>query len=526
MNDKKDNWNIYYCGEESELTQNESTAATENDALQESDSPVEDIPVSKYRRYDTIVDEDVEEEYSGSSFSRFWFANKKRNLKLLAVLMILLVLMGIALAYFVIEGKLKLIDYDDGINFENADQTNLIEEDEELAFTPVHDVTDASSLKDWLKKWATNNGEKMYSKNVINCLLCGVDTQEGTSGRTDAMILVSLNKKTDKITLVSFMRDSYTYMDINGQNRWYKINSAYNWGGPMTLVETIENNYKIEIDNYVTVDFDTFPKLINALGGITVEVQPYEANYINRTTVHTIESGEEVTLDGWEALVFARIRYSDADGDVSRTRRQRQLVTSLIGKAKTASVGQLNNLANLVLPYVRTNFRKTEILSLGTQAIMQDWMSYEMNQLASPLLKDSEDGSQALTGKDSYMNTGYGDKAEFVWVVDYQLDAYRIQTALYGTSNIEIHDYRESPFDFVSSVERTPSANDESTTESQTEEESERNRLEDLIEWWGGSEETTESEGNTDVSSTEEYTLPYSSDFNTQPDTQDMVPLF
>ena len=118
-----------------------------------------------------------------------------------------LALVSLAAAYLVVEDKLNLINYDDGINFENADETDLADEDEELAFTPVHDVTDASSLRDWLKKWSQNNGEKMYSKNVINCLLCGVDTQEGSSGRTDAMILVSLNKKTDKITLVSFMRD-------------------------------------------------------------------------------------------------------------------------------------------------------------------------------------------------------------------------------------------------------------------------------------------------------------------------------
>ena len=454
MSKNEETWDIYFSKKED----------TPDTPSQTADIPIskKSVSVPQEEAYSNDYDSDFGEQYR-NGFTRFWLKNKKRNLKLLLVSLMLVVVTATAAVVLFIDSKLDLIDYNNGLNFENADQTNLDNEDEQLAFTPMHDVTDASSLKDWLQKWAKNGGEKMHSSNVINCLLCGIDTQEGSVGRTDAMILVSLNKKTDKITLVSFMRDSYTYMDIDGRDRWYKINSAYNWGGAATLVETIENNYKIEIDNYVTVDFDTFPKLINALGGVTLEVQDYEAKYINRTTVHTIESGKNVTLDGWEALVFARIRYSDSDGDVSRTRRQRQLVTALIQKAKSASVGQLNNLLNTVLPYVQTNYRKSQIFSLGTQALMQGWVHYDMEQLLCPLLTDSEDGTQPLTGKDSYMMTGYGSRPEFVWIVDYQLEAQRIQTALYGMSNVEIHDYRESPFDFLSGSSGSTSAGSATT---------------------------------------------------------------
>ena len=224
--------------------------------------------------------------------------------------------------------------------------------------------------------------------------------------------------------------------------------------------------------------------------------------------------------------MFARIRYSDSDGDISRTRRQRQLVTSLIEKAKTASIGQLNNLANLVLPFVQTNFRKAEILSLGTQAIMQDWMSYEMTQFTSPLLKNSEDETQTLTGKDSYMMTGYGSKPEFVWIVDYQLDAYRIQNALYGTSNIEIHEYRESPFDFVSGN----SYRAETTTERESEtaaDETVTNITKDpLLEWLLGTETTESTQESESENAQSEYTLPYSSDFIPQTEAGDVMSLF
>ena len=89
-------------------------------------------------------------------------------------------------------------------------------------------------------------------------------------------------------------------------------------------------------------------------------------------------------LNGDEALVFSRIRKSDADSDISRTRRQRQVITALIQQSKSASLGQLNSLANKILPYVNTNIPKSTILSYGTQAILQGWMNYPINQITVP----------------------------------------------------------------------------------------------------------------------------------------------
>ena len=457
MRDPEGKWNIFYCGDEDDQTPAEDTPHTTAADIPISKHPVQ-LPVDPEEPYanDYASDFGADEEYA-NAFSGFWLRNHHRNLKLLIVILLLVILAGaIGFVLFVTQ-KLNLIDYNSGVDFEHADQTDVVE-DEDLVFTPMHDVTDASSLRDWLQKWALNGGEKMHSKNVVNCLLCGVDTQEETSGRTDAMILVSLNKRSGKIMLVSFMRDSYTYMNINGSDRWYKINSAYNWGGAATLVETIENNYKIEIDNYVTVDFDTFPQLINALGGIDIEVEEYEARYIRRTSSHKkFPYGDKVHLNGDQALIYSRIRHSDSDGDVSRTRRQRKLVTALIAKARSASLGQLNNMLNTVLPYVKTNYRRSQILSLGTQAIMGHWMDFDIEQISCPLLTDSEDGTQLLTGKDSYLMTGYGYRQEFVWVVDYQMDAQRVQKALYNMTNIEPEEERVSPFNFLTGSGYVPS---------------------------------------------------------------------
>lgn len=465
MSDKQKDWNVFYVKNE------------ESDANAAETAHGADIPVSKYARTPNAPNTndpnaDIGEKTYRNGFTRFWLKNKRHNLKVLLVAILVLILAvvvaGLALLWYA-NSKLGLMDSDNpGYNYEHADETYFAEGDEDLVFTPMHDVADASSLKDWLQKWAQNDGQKLHSKNVINCLLCGVDTEEGSDGRTDAMILVSLNKKTKTISLVSFMRDSYTYMNINGQNRWYKINSAYNWGGPATLVETIENNYKIEIDNYITVDFDTFPKLIDALGGVQVDVEEYEARYIRRTSSHKkFPYGKNVTLNGQQALIYSRIRHSDADGDLSRTRRQRKLVSALITKTKSASVGQLNNMLNQVLPYVQTNYRRSQILSLGTQALLQNWMNYDIVQISCPLLV-SDNETETLTGKDSYMMTGYGSRQEFVWIVDYQLDAQRVQQALYGMNNIEIHEgLRESPFDFLSGTRSSGSSGSDYSTTTQ-----------------------------------------------------------
>ena len=97
------------------------------------------------------------------------------------------------------------------------------------------------------KSWATNGGEHIYSKRVINILLIGEDDEDG-SHRSDSTMLVSVNTKTKKITITSFLRDSYTYMDINGSERYDKTNHSYGWGGAAELMEVLSNNYKIKID--------------------------------------------------------------------------------------------------------------------------------------------------------------------------------------------------------------------------------------------------------------------------------------
>jgi LCP family protein required for cell wall assembly len=361
-------------------------------------------------------------------FKAFWLNNKKRNLKILIVAIAILFAVFAVMTGNRIYNLLQQVNPDDGIDFKNADETYV---DNYSDFEAIHDIGDASSIDDLLYQWATNGGDKISSKNVVNVMLFGVDTKNGLmdSGRTDAMLLVSLNRKTKVISIVSFMRDSYTYMDIDGQKRFFKINAAYGWGGPATVLKTIEDNYKIAIDNYVCVDFSTFPKIIDSLGGITVEVQPYEARCIKESYGVIVGTGEEVLLDGKSALMFSRIRKCDVDGDISRTRRQRAVIMAIIDRAGDAKTGQLNSALDFIFPNIRTNYNKSDILTLGTQALIQKWADYDVYQITSP---------------GELNRTSATIKTHYVWVIDYPVEARGVQLALYGVTNIVLDDDRVS----------------------------------------------------------------------------------
>ncbi|MBQ7116684.1 MAG: LCP family protein [Clostridia bacterium] len=360
----------------------------------------------------------------------FLWKNKRRRAKnLYFILTAFVVIFAVGMAF--INEKLELIDTGDTPEVQT---TQPIYDEEEIEI--MTSIDSAGSLNDYLYQWANNGGTLYSSKNVLNVLLVGLDSRDAleNGGRSDSLILVSLNKKTKKINMTSFFRDTWCHINVGGEDRYAKLNSSYFYGGPVVLIDTIEKNFKIDIDHYVAVDFSSFVDIINALGGITVEVQEYEANYINRTTKHTIESGPAVTLNGSEALVFARIRKSDSDSDVSRTRRQRQVIESFIKSATNASLSQLNDALDTLFKYVKTDMTKMQILSYGTQAITNGWVTYDIEQYT---LSD-----------DDVFKTGYVGSSAVVFM-DFPLAAQRVQTAVYGDSNIELPDDRVKLFSFV-----------------------------------------------------------------------------
>ncbi len=364
-----------------------------------------------------------------------WRDRARRAKNFYFLLTVFVILCAVTMAF--INNKLDLLTSNQAVKPDTSDvneTTQIVYPEDELEL--MNAINDAGSINEYLYQWANNGGTLYSSKNVINILLVGLDSDDAleNGGRSDTLILVSLNKATEKINMVSFFRDSWTHMNIDGYDRYNKINSSYYYGGPEGLIDTVEKNFKIDIDYYVAVDFSSFVDIINALGGLTVEVQEYEANYINRTTVHTIEHGPAVKLNGYEALVFARIRKSDSDSDVSRTRRQRMVIQSLIESAKGASISQLNDALNSLFKHVKTDLTQMQILSYATQALTKGWINYEIVQ-------------HTLSDEDVFA-TGYVGNSSVVFM-DYPLAAQRVQTAVYGDTNIEIDENRVKLFSLV-----------------------------------------------------------------------------
>lgn len=360
-----------------------------------------------------------------------WYNNlpkkKKIIVSVIAIFLAIVLALTATLGIFVIQ-KFGLLG--DNING-TGEYDDTIYDDED--FEDINIDIGSASFKQALQDWATQGNEsKMSSKNVINVLLVGADSRTGTnSGNTDVMMLVSLNKKTKELKLVSFLRDSYLYIEGEGSSYCSKLNAAYSMGGPECLMQTIENNYKIDIDNYVMVNFESFEAIIDAMGGVTVDVQKYEADYNYKKFQVELPYGEDVTLNGTQALCFCRIRGSDSDGDISRTRRQRQVIDAIIDKVTTASISDLNKYIDVLLPYVDTGYSKTQILSLGVQALTGKWYGYERTQLQMPDEECRISGSANM----------------WIWVVDYQLAAYKLQMELYGQSNITLQEGRTSIID-------------------------------------------------------------------------------
>ena len=405
-----------------------------DDAFSFMDDGYEDEPRESFTEKDASSDgEDVETYVPGSSKKRKKNSHeeeltpeemkKEKKKKILYSVLIAVLSVCIVLVVAVILKFSNMLGgtYDPGDAVTNADGETLEDEED---FETMFGVSDAASLNDALKKWANNGGEKMSSKNVINILLLGQDGDgsDKSNGRSDSIIIASVNKSTKTITLASIMRDSYVYMNVDGRDRYEKINASCYYGGPKGVIEVVEKNYKIDIDYYASVYFGSFKNVIDALGGVTVPIEPGLASYINRTTKQHVESGDAVLLNGAEALVYSRIRYYYSDSDVSRTANQRRVINGIIQKAKGASVTQLYNVVEAVLPYMKTNMRQSKILSYGKQALTEGWVNYNMQQDTFPTVDTRATASIGGVGS--------------CWVVDYPLAAQQLQKLLYGKTNI------------------------------------------------------------------------------------------
>ncbi len=230
----------------------------------------------------------------------------------------------------------------------------------------------------------------MTSPWVENILVVGTDARNpDASSRSDCMIIVSINRRYGKLVMTSILRDSYVEIPGYGQNR---INAAFQYGGAALLIQTIEENFKIGIDHYVKVDFFSFISIIDALGGVDIDVDGDEAYYVNMylSEINNLLGAEQgdgnltatgmQTLSGKQALGYSRIRYIGTD--FARTGRQREVLNAMIAKAKTLNPWKLLSVCNQVLPELTTDISDSELAWLLMQAPL--FLTYESSECRIP----------------------------------------------------------------------------------------------------------------------------------------------
>ena len=219
---------------------------------------------------------------------------------------------------------------------------------------------------------------------VTNILLSGADTgDDGNSHRSDTTMLVSIDNETKKLRLVSFLRDLYLEIPTVGKT---KLNAAYAHGGPALTMQTIENNFRVNIDKYVSVNFDNFEAIIDKMGGIDIDMSAEVAEEENRNMGSNLHEGVN-HLDGRLALYYARIRATDSD--FGRTGRQRQVVEAMISRMKELNPVEFSKLMYDYLPFVETNLSDGDLLALAAMA--PAIMNYEMETMAVPNIDTYED---------------------------------------------------------------------------------------------------------------------------------------
>jgi len=266
---------------------------------------------------------------------------------------ILVILLGVALYANVLLDRIQY-EKDNGIQdeyFEQDENTNGYNE-----LDPSSIIWDESEL---IRR----------EDDVINILLVGEEAMNdgGNRGRTDSIMIATINVKQRALKLTSLMRDLYVQIPGYSDN---KLNAAYHIGGMELLMKTISVNFNIEVDGYVKVGFHAFEDVINQLGGVEITLTEKEANYLNRTNYisnpqyRNVRPGTQI-LNGNQALGYSRIRYVSTEteaNDFGRTMRQRAVVTALFEKYKEKSALELVNLLPSILSLVTTNLTKTEII--------------------------------------------------------------------------------------------------------------------------------------------------------------------
>ncbi len=318
---------------------------------------------------------------------------------LLVVVIVLAALAGLATLY--VNGKLDLLHYNDG----SVDSMGTIDADEDQDL-------DGSGLVHSDDEMTMPEGSPFADDDVLNILLIGTDerteavndadafthlnqldgtkdtTEFSEDARADSLILVSLDIKDHAIRLVSIERGLGVPILLDGYEGEYDwITHTFRYGGAKLTMDTVEDCFNVQVDHYVRINFNSFVQIVNAVGGVDIDITEMEAKALNwevpsnsMLIVNHVDPGLN-HFDGYTALQYARLR--KIDNDWHRIERQRTVIQAVLDQIQNASVTELDNLLNTMLPLVQTNFTKTEIAALLVQ--LPGFLGCDVKQLSMPL---------------------------------------------------------------------------------------------------------------------------------------------
>ena len=216
-----------------------------------------------------------------------------------------------------------------------------------------------------------SSSELKHSSKVKNILLLGVDARDpddDTKSRSDSMMLISIDSEHKCIKMTSFLRDTWVYIpSVDSKQR---LNAACSYDGYNGVVDTIEYNFGVDIDGYVVADFEMFKVLVDAVGGVEVDVTKAEADEV---TNHEYRYGGvkldegKYKLSGEQALAYCRIRKIDTD--FQRAYRQRTVMQAVMKSIKSANPLKLASMATKCAPYIQTNLSNSYIMSAAVSAL-------------------------------------------------------------------------------------------------------------------------------------------------------------
>ena len=332
---------------------------------------------------------------------------KKRGLKIfLIILAVILVLAAAAAAagaiyYNRMMNKMNIIEL--------PEDTYVYTEETEVTETAAETAVATESVETTEPTTVVTEPPKATADDIINILVVGQSSRAGEESRmADTTMVVSVNTFDGTITVFSVLRDSYVKLPdykghICGRAKFtvcYGL--GYQWGGPAGAMEMtnicMRDNFGVEVDHNIEIDFESFTRIVDLLGGIEIELTEAEAKYLNEDDLYVkydVQAGKQY-LDGMAALSYARMRKAegDNDSDIKRSARQRLVIEKLLDKVRGLSLAELQKVADTLLPEITTTMTPADIVEILTRIL--------------PVLKDVKIVGATIP----YDKTGWGDMVD------------------------------------------------------------------------------------------------------------------